>query len=112
LTERDGTSAYLTGPGQTVVQLRTVTADLTGNDAPSPAMCTTVMADRVPALGTPQDVATAIAQIPDQATAEMAWSYLDALRRWLPSCAIGAAEPRDELRFTAVILDRRLAEVS
>lgn len=102
---------YLSGPGSLVRDLRRTTQPITGSNVPVSSLCHELMTQELPKLGSPTAIASAIVGIPDQPTAEIALGYFDALKRWLPSCAAGSPESRDELIFTGIVLDRRLAEL-
>ena len=70
-------------------------------------------AESLDTIGTPQQLFSAAAGVPDSSTAEMAVAHMDALTRFVGEClTTGIVPPDDELRFTATVLQRRMDELA
>lgn len=63
-------------------------------------------------IGTPDQLFAAAAAVPDPATSDMAINHLAVASRFLGRCLEeGSVPDRDQLRFTAVVLERRLEDM-
>ena len=113
--DRAETITYLGPSGQGAV-VREVLAISRGyyeaRARPSNSECQGVIDEKLPALGSPDEVYAAAAGVPDRATADMAINHIDALGRFLAACALHDRDDRDELRFTGVVLERRLSSLT
>lgn len=99
---------FLASPeGQLVPALLDATAPLLA-DQPDVEGCRRTV-DRLDRVGTPDELLVASARVPDQSTSDMVLNHVHALARFLGTCLEeGAAPPVDEVRFTSVVLQRRL----
>lgn len=105
------TAMYLAGPdGARLAQFREGLDPLLGPD-PAVAACEAAVG-ALDKIGTPDQLFAAAAGVPDPATADMAVNHLAVASRFLGRCLEeGEVPDRDELRFTAVVFDRRLEEM-
>lgn len=101
---------YLAGPGQPVVAVVELTADLLAEGTPDDERCRAVAEVELPAVGLPAQVMGAAAGIPDPTTSEMALGQIDALVDLLDSCLAGDADT-ERVRFSTTIIERRLEEL-
>lgn len=106
--DKGPTVAYLQGPeGVRVTQFVNAAAPVLDAHATARTCRTAVAA--LDAFGTPDLIFAAAAGVPDAATADMAVNHLSAVSRFLGLCLEEGAPPsRDEVRFTAIVLQRRL----
>ena len=108
--DRTPTVDFLAGnEGALIVASLDATEPLEGEvDRPT---CTSV-AQALDAVGGPAQIFSAAAGVPDGPTSEMAVSHLAASTRFLGTCFdTGVPPSNDEVRFTATVLRRRLAEL-
>lgn len=110
--QHDATRAYLGGSeGARVLRLaHSLRFVIDGGDA-TQEQCRMAMEEAIPDIGSPKEVVTAIAGIPDPDTADMANGVLETARRWLPRCSGGDFSGTEEIRFRLIVLDRRLKEI-
>lgn len=103
--------AYLDGPvGTPLAKFVTAAAPIL-DDKADVSTCRTVIAG-LDAIGTPDQIFLAASGVPDAATADMAVNHVAAVSRLLGACLEqGAIPSRDEVRFTSIVLDRRLTEL-
>ena len=109
--DQSETAAYVAGDdGQLLRNVVVATEPLL--QARNKAECEEV-ANSLDALGSPESVLAAIAGIPDRATADIAANHLAAVARFTGTCLEdGTAPSGDEIRFTHVIVSRRLEELT
>lgn len=107
----DGVRAYLTGPGRPVITVLDLDPLTVGGDpAPSGQACR-ALAPRLSEVAEPRPLRVLAERIPDDATADMATSYVDSLIAFLTSCARDAPAGREDLAFRATVLERRLVQL-
>lgn len=103
------TTGYFAGEGQPLADY--VAAARVLEDPMTGAACTELVDGEFTAIGTPEELVALAVQVPDEATADMAVSYLYASFDALSACVNGVANPTDDLSFQGEVLRRRLGEL-
>ena len=105
--EAAATRAFLAGAeGATIRAFLDASEPLLG-DSIDVAVCRESV-KALDSIGSPESVYRAASGIPDPPTAEMAVAHIHATSRFLGQCLESAPASVDEIRFTSVILERRL----
>jgi hypothetical protein len=115
-TETDALRVWANDPaaGGKLVSFTDATTALLDQES-NAERCIEFASATLPSIGSPFELWQAAARAPDQPTAEMAISHLDATTRFLASCTRNAGDQvqqdHDELAFTHDVLKRRLSQI-